>query len=134
VRWLRLGRDHGGPALETAARADGLVRALRTKRSLRDSGLHALLRALAPETLAVVRALGDVTARARIDRHLTELSRVRAAVSGEDLIALGIEPSHAFAGILSQALADRLDGRAVGREAEFANLKRLAARAGLVKR
>jgi tRNA nucleotidyltransferase (CCA-adding enzyme) len=134
VRWLRLGRDHGGPALETAARADALARALRTKRTLRDSGLHALLRPLAPEAVAVVRALGDETARARIDRYLADLSRVKAAVSGEDLIELGAEPSHAFAGILSQALADRLDGRVVGREAELTNLKRLAARAGLVKR
>jgi tRNA nucleotidyltransferase (CCA-adding enzyme) len=134
VRWLRLGRDHGGPALEIAARADALARALRTKRTLRDSGLHALLRALAPETIAVVRALGDATVRARVDRYLAELSHVKPAVSGEDLIALGIEPSHAFAGILTQALGDRLDGRALGREAELANLKRLAARAGLVKR
>jgi tRNA nucleotidyltransferase (CCA-adding enzyme) len=134
VRWLRLGRDHGGPSLETAARADALARALKTKRILRDSGLHALLRAVSPEAVAVVRALGDETARARIDRYLTELSGVRTAVSGEDLIELGAEPSHAFAGILSQALADRLDGRVAGREAELANLKRLAARAGLVKR
>jgi tRNA nucleotidyltransferase (CCA-adding enzyme) len=134
VRWLRLGRDHGGPALETAARAGALVRALRTKRTLRDSGLHALLRPLTPETVAVVRALGDTTARSRVDRYLTELSRIRAAVTGEDLIALGVEPSHAFAGILSRALADRLDGRAVGWDAERANLRRLAARAGLLKR
>jgi tRNA nucleotidyltransferase (CCA-adding enzyme) len=134
VRWLRLGREHGGPAVETATRAGALVRALRTKRTLRDSRLHSLLRAVTPETLSVVRAIGDEVVRARVDRYLTELSRVSAAVSGADLIALGAEPSHAFAGILSRALADRLDGRAVGREDELANLKKLAVRAGLVKR
>ena len=32
----------------------------------------------------------------------------------------------------ARALADRLDGRAVGRDAELANLRRLAVRAGLV--
>jgi hypothetical protein len=78
-----------------------------------------------------VRALGDATARARVDRYLSELSRVRAAVSGEDLVALGAEPSPLFSAILDQALADRLDGRAVGREAELANLRRLAAKSGL---
>jgi tRNA nucleotidyltransferase (CCA-adding enzyme) len=134
VRWLRLGRDHGGPATEIAARGDVVSRALRGKRAVRDSRVHAVLRPLAAETLAVVRALSDATARARVDRYLSELSRVRAAVSGEDLVALGAEPSPAFTAILVEALADRLDGRAVGREAELANLRRLAVRAGVITR
>jgi len=130
VRWLRLGRDHGGAALEVAARGDGVLRALRTKRVMRDSALHALLHPLAPETVALLWALADDAARQRLDRYLTELSHVRAAVSGQDLKDLGLEPSPAFTAILTKALADRLDGRAVGREAELANLGRLVARAG----
>jgi len=131
VRWLRLGRDHGGPALEIAARGATVTRALRSKRALRDSAVHALLHPLAPETLAVVWALGEPSVQERVARYLTGLSRVRAEVSGADLVALGAEPSPVFSAILDQALADRLDGRAVGRDAELANLRRLAARAGI---
>ena len=53
-------------------------------------------------------------------------------VSGDDLTSMGAEPSHAYSAILAQVLADRLDGVAVGREAELADLKRLAVKAGLV--
>ncbi len=49
-------------------------------------------------------------------------------MTGADLIALGLTPGPAFAAILAQARADRLDAKAVGREAELANLKRLARR------
>jgi tRNA nucleotidyltransferase (CCA-adding enzyme) len=132
VRWLRLGRHHGGAALEIATRGDAVLRGLRTKRAMRDSRVHALLRALSPEAVAVLRALGEGMVRERVDRYLTDLSRVCAAVSGEDLVAIGAEPSPAFAGILFEALADRLDGRAVGRKAELANLRRLAIRAGVI--
>jgi hypothetical protein len=45
---------------------------------------------------------------------------------------MGATPSEAFSAILARALDDRLDGRAVGRRAELANLKRLAGHAGLV--
>jgi tRNA nucleotidyltransferase (CCA-adding enzyme) len=134
VRWLRLGRDHGGAAIEFGARGEAVLRALRSKRVMRDSALYGLLQPLRLETIAVARALGDETVRERVDRHLSELARIRAAVNGEDLKSLGVEPSRAFTAILNRALADRLDGRAVGRDAELANLSRLAARAGLEPR
>jgi tRNA nucleotidyltransferase (CCA-adding enzyme) len=83
------------------------------------------------EALVYLWAAGDALTRERIQRFATVLSRIRPAVSGQDLIALGLEPSPAFSGILAQALDARLDGKAVGREAEMANLKRLVSRAGL---
>ncbi|MDO8916280.1 MAG: hypothetical protein Q7W16_09390 [Coriobacteriia bacterium] len=128
VRRLRLGRVHGGPALQLAAVHASVARTLRTKRMLRDSALYALLHPLANETVAVVWALGEPAVRERVERYLTGLSHVRAAVSGADLLALGAQPSPVFSAILDAALADRLDMRAVGREAELANLRRLAAR------
>jgi hypothetical protein len=56
------------------------------------------------------------------------LQPTRSAVSGADLIDLGLTPGPVFAAILAQARADRLDGKVVGRVAELANLKRLAKR------
>ncbi len=133
VRWLRLGREQGAAAIETAQRGAATIRALDSKRPMGDARLHSLLASLAPETTLVVRALGEGVVRERVDRYLTSLSRVRAAVSGDDLVGMGYAPSPAFSGILTAALADRLDGRAVGREAELANLRRIASRAGLTK-
>ena len=131
VRWLRLGREHGGAPVEAATRARAVTRALKDRRGMRDSRLHALLAPLRPETALYISATGDELVRERVTRYADVLSKVRPAVSGADLVAMGLEPSPAFAGILARALADRLDGKAVGREAELANLRRLAARAGL---
>ena len=64
--------------------------------------------------------------------YLSELSGLKPAVSGEDLIAMGAQPSEAFASVLARVLDDRLDGVAVGREQELANLRQLAIRAGIV--
>jgi hypothetical protein len=66
--------------------------------------------------------------RERIETFVGTLSAVRPAVSGRDLIEMGLEPSEQFAAILARALDDRLDGRAVGRRDELANLKRIAQR------
>jgi hypothetical protein len=77
-------------------------------------------------------AVAEQRARERIERFLGEVAGVRPAVSGEDLIAMGATPSQAFSDILAKALDDRLDGRAVGRDAEMANLRRLATKAGVI--
>jgi hypothetical protein len=89
-----------------------------------------VLDALPPESLVYLWGVGDGIVRARIDQYVRELAPMRPAVTGADLIALGLEPGPAFSAILAQARADRLDGKAVGRDAELANLKRLARRAG----
>lgn len=134
AHWLRVGRENASAPVEAALRGAGVARALRDARPMRDSRLHALLTGLAPETLAFVRSGMQGLGRDRIDRFITELSPVRAAVNGDDLSALGLEPDAAFSAILSQALADRLDGIGVGREAELDNLRRLAVKAGLLPR
>ena len=100
---------------------------------MRDSRLHRLLSPLSPEAIVNLWARGDDLARQRVDRFVRVVAHARRAVSGADLIELGAAPSEAFSAILARALDDRLDGRAVGRRAELANLKRLASRAGLVE-
>jgi hypothetical protein len=91
-----------------------------------------LLSPLSVEGIVNLWARGNDAARDRIDRFVGVLAGTRMAVSGSDLITFGATPSEAFSAILARALDDRLDGRAVGRGAELANLKRIAGRAGLI--
>ena len=130
-RWcrrMRFGREYATPAVLTAERAESLRARMRDGRKMRPSRLYYSLDGFPVETLAYLWATAEPRVRERVERFVLELSAVRPAVSGEDLIALGVEPGPAFAGILAQARADRLDGSAVGREAELANLERLARR------
>ncbi len=136
-RWverLRVGHDAGTSAQQAASRVPALTRALDRVAPLRDSRLHALLDPLATETLVDLRAVGSARVRERVDRFAGTLSHVRLEVSGDDLIAMGAEPSAAFSDILSRIRARRLDGAVAGRKAELDELRRLALRAGLVPR
>ena len=127
-RWLRFGREYAEPAVVTAERAAALTARLQDRRKMRASRLFALLDALPAETLVYLWGVGGPEVRARVEEFVRVLQPTRPAVSGEDLIALGLTPGPAFAAILTQARADRLDGKAVGRAAELMNLKRLARR------
>ena len=133
-RWLRhfrFGREYGEPALAASARGESTLVALRSRGRMRDSRLYSLLEHLPDEAIVVVYALGNSLVRQRVHRFVSELSGIKPAVNGEDLIALGYQPSESFSSILARARYDRLDGRAVGREAELANLRRLAKAAHL---
>ena len=132
VQWLRVGRENARAPVQLAERAPHLLRALALAAAMPDSRLHALLAGLDPETLLCLRSRGGARVRSRIDRYVREVAPVRSAVTGDDLTSLGVRPSHAYSAILAQVLADRLDGVAVGRKAELADLKRLAVKAGLV--
>ncbi|MBE0475736.1 MAG: CBS domain-containing protein [Coriobacteriia bacterium] len=131
LRRLRLGREHTPAVRAASERGPTVLRRLRDRRGMRDSRLNALLAPLPPETLVWLLVTGDEVVRERVTRYAAVLAHVRAAVTGDDLVAMGFEPSSAFSDILAQALADRLDERAVGREAELENLRRLALKAGL---
>jgi len=135
AKWLRhlhSGRLPAQTAQEAADRGPATLRALQTARGMRDSRLYRLLHPLAAETLVVLWSRCGALGRERIERFLGELAGARLAVSGSDLIALGATPGDAFSAILARALDDRCDGCAVGRQAELANLRRLAVRAGLI--
>ncbi len=131
LKHFRFGREYGEPSLAASTRGDATLATLRSRAKMRDSRLYSLLEQLPDETVVVLWGLGDRIARERIERFVTELARVRPTVSGADLIALGYQPSEAFSSILARARYDRLDGRAVGRDAELANLRRLAKSSGL---
>lgn len=130
-RWLRhfrFGREYAEVALSVAGRRQATLRALHDRRGMRDSRLYHALEGFSAEALAVLWAHADDGGRARVEHFATELAAVKPAVNGRDLIAMGYEPSESFTAILARALDDRLDGHVVGREAEAANLKRIATR------
>ena len=70
----------------------------------------------------------EIDSADHFSRLSTWVEHVKPAVSGEDLIGMGLTPSAEFSAILAQALDDRLDGKAVGRDDELVNLERLLAR------
>lgn len=129
-RWLRFGAEYAEPALTVAERSTTLLARLGDRRKMRASRLFFLLEHLPAESLVYLWAVGARQVRERVEEYVRVLAPTKSAVSGRDLIALGLEPGPAFAAILAQARADRLDGKAVGRDAELANLRRLARREG----
>ena len=134
-RWLRhyrFGKEYSPAALELAERGGKTLSALQDRRGMRDSRLYRMLSQMPAEAVVNLWARGDRLGRERIEHYVDVVSRVRMTVSGQDLIELGAPPSEAFSAILARTFDDLLDGRAVGRQAELANLKRLASRAGLI--
>ncbi|HZL04146.1 MAG TPA: hypothetical protein VFE45_01770, partial [Coriobacteriia bacterium] len=132
ARRLRLGRSYTNALLPLAERGATVAARLRDRRKMRNSRLFYLLEPLPDESIVYLWSVGDELARSRVEHFLEDLVHVRPEVTGDDLVALGLEPGPGFSAILSQAYADRLDGRAVGRDAELANLRRLAVRAGAI--
>jgi tRNA nucleotidyltransferase (CCA-adding enzyme) len=86
------------------------------------SGLWALLRREAPETVALAGALG---AHDAARTWLDEVRRVRLAIDGDDLIAAGLS-GPAVGRALEAAMAAALDGEAPDRESQL----RVALQAG----
>ena len=80
------------------------------------SAIWALLRREAPETVALAGALGAPEAARR---WLEELRHAKLAITGDDLVAAGLE-GPAVGRALEAATAALLDGEAPGREAQLA--------------
>lgn len=129
-RWLRFGAEYTVPAVTTAERREAVLRHLRDRRRMRPSRIASVLDLLPSESLVYLWGIGEDLVQERIDVYVREIAPMRPSVTGADLIGLGLEPGPVFSVILAQARADRLDGKAVGRDAELANLRRLVRQAG----
>lgn len=108
--------------IETALRSQSLSRELASAAS--PSDLWELLRGVPVETGALAGALagraGRPRARAAAKRWLSELRHVRLQISGEDLLAAGVQAGPEIGERLARALRERLDGTIEpGREAEL---------------
>ncbi|GAB4274734.1 MAG: CBS domain-containing protein [Coriobacteriia bacterium] len=123
--WLRLSRKRRDAAARLAREGPQALRTLERARSLRRSEIHEIVASFAPEAVVFMHAVARKRARERIELFLRELAGVEPAVSGDDLRGMGLAPGPAYSAILDQALRDRLDGVAVGRQAELDNLRRL---------
>jgi tRNA nucleotidyltransferase (CCA-adding enzyme) len=111
-------------AVSRAARVAGrLARKLR-EREHTPSELRALLDGEPPETLALALALRAPSEP--VLRWVTELSRVRLEIGGDDLLAAGIPEGPAIGRALEETLRRKLDGLVRGHDDELATALEVA--------
>lgn len=118
-RWLEslgLEREQRERVRRAARDAAALVEGLRAV-ELSPSAIYALLRDEPAEALALALALG-VAPEAILD-WASRLRFVRLDITGDDLIAAGIEPGPALGRALSETLRAKLDGEVEGRDEEL---------------
>ncbi|MBV9046992.1 MAG: CCA tRNA nucleotidyltransferase [Solirubrobacterales bacterium] len=111
--------------IAAATRADELARTLAEAR--RPSQIAAAVAGSAPELVALAGALGPAPAARE---WLTRLRHVRLEIDGRALLEAGVPEGPAVGRGLRAALADKLDGRLSGREAELARALAAAGREG----
>lgn len=119
ARWLdSLGLDRDGRArVDRAARdAPALAEGLRAV-ELSASARYALLHDEPPEALALALALGAPPEP--ILDYASRLRFVRLDITGDDLIAAGVEPGPVMGRALAQTLRAKLDGEVAGRDDEL---------------
>ncbi len=88
------------------------------------SQIYNLLKPLALETLLYTMAYSNKEeVRKAISLYLTQLRKVKTALSGKDLVAMGLEPGPIFSKILNALLAARLRGEVSTREEEIQLVK-----------
>jgi tRNA nucleotidyltransferase (CCA-adding enzyme) len=98
---------------------------LRLPTSTRPSEAVAVLERLSPAAVAAAAVLRPEQ-RAVLERYLAEWRFVRPALSGDDLVALGLKPGPEFKRWLSQLRAARLDGAGPDRAGELALVRQWA--------
>ena len=113
---LGLEREQRERVRRAARDAAALVEGLRAV-ELSPSAVYALLRDEPAEALALALALG--VAPEPILEWSSRLRFVRLDITGDDLIAAGIEPGPALGRALSETLRAKLDGEIDGREEEL---------------
>ena len=107
------------PVIETALRSDTLSR--ESALTHQPSALWELLRGVPVEAVAMAGALaGSGPGRAAAERWLADLRHIRLQISGNDLLAAGVQAGPEVGERLANALRQRLDGTIEpGRDAEL---------------
>ena len=106
-------------ARDAAALAEGLKAV-----ELSPSANYALLRDEPPEALALALALG--VSAGPILEWSWRLRHVKLDITGDDLVAAGVEPGPALGRALSETLRAKLDGEVDGRDEELRYALRVA--------
>jgi tRNA nucleotidyltransferase (CCA-adding enzyme) len=90
------------------------------------SELHELLRAASPECLLYLMAAADKgDLKKSLSRYITQWSKEKPDITGDDLRRLGLAPGPAFGRILQAALTAKLNGTAVSMESQLQLAKKL---------
>jgi tRNA nucleotidyltransferase (CCA-adding enzyme) len=98
---------------------------LRLPTSMRPSEAVAVLERLSPAAVAAAAVLRPEQ-QGVLERYLVEWRFVRPALSGDDLVALGLKPGPDFKRWLGQLRAARLDGAEPDRAGELALVRQWA--------
>ena len=114
VRRLRLSREERAPLIDAGAPWRRSAEQLASSGGMRDSDLERALRPVSQAALLVVAAVhGEESSEARAVWHYLEaLQGMRSALSGADLLDLGVPEGPAVGDYLEKLRAARLDGKA----------------------
>jgi tRNA nucleotidyltransferase (CCA-adding enzyme) len=122
VHHLALPAGDRTAVLRAASRGAALAEALHG--GLRPSELHALLAPEPPEAVALALALG--APGEPVLRFLSDLRGTGLQITGDDLLAAGLQSSPAVGRALEETLRRKLDGELSGRDAELRTAIELA--------
>ncbi len=109
--------------LDEMEKAGEVMKELRTGDPVK---IYHALKPLSIETLLYAMAVsGDREIQRSISRYLLELRKVRPALKGRDLLAMGIRPGPLYSKIFDAILNERLRGRIRNREEEIAFVRHI---------
>jgi tRNA nucleotidyltransferase (CCA-adding enzyme) len=117
IVYLRLPR-HTAQLLRDSASINATLEQL-ARPGLRPSQIYYLLKDLTLASVAGARVAAESrVARDRLELYLAKLRRVKTAITGVDLIRMGLEPGPRMKEVLSRLRQARLDGDVATREEE----------------
>jgi tRNA nucleotidyltransferase (CCA-adding enzyme) len=125
---MRFKRDDTAAILQCLGRVPETIKAL-SGEELPPSRIADFLDPLAGEALAYLYVLGGPLPRASVVSYMRKWKNMITEIDGNDLAALGLQPSRAYAEILAKVRAARLDGAVKNREEELKLARRLVKKA-----
>ncbi len=105
-------------------KAKKVIEKIEKSPQIKNSQIVRILQGQETEFLLYAMALSKGDARQAISRYITELSRVKPEITGDDLKRLGFTPGPLYRNILESLREERLDGRIHSKEQELEFVKK----------